>query len=85
MTVAAKTLLVAESTHSVILVSGHAVVVGEQGRVVVTFKIDRFFLEPMAFCAEFPPLSKLIDFRMSGRHEIAVPCRTGDQKCQYKE
>lgn len=85
MTVATETLLVAEGANPVILVSGHAVIVCEQGCVVVTFKIDRFFLEPMTLCAEFPSLSKLIDFRMSGRHEVAVSCRTGNQKCQYKE
>lgn len=79
MAVAAEGLFVAESADPVVLVGSHAVIVGEQGSVVVSLKVNGLFLESMAFGAEFPPLSKLEQLGMSSRHAIDIACRTGNE------
>lgn len=80
MAVAAEGLLVAQGADPVVLVGSHAMIVGEQGSVVVAFEINRFFLESVAFGAEFPSLAKLKQLGMSSRHAIDIARRTGNEK-----
>lgn len=85
MAVAAKTLLVTERADPVVLIGDHAVVVGEQCCVVVTFKVDWFFLKAVAFGTEFPSLSQLVNFGMGGWHSVAVANRAGCENSQYND
>lgn len=82
--IAAKALLVAKRANPVVLIGGHTVGIGKQRSVVVAFKVDRFFLEPMTFGAKFPSFSQFVDFGMGGWHPVTVACGTGHQEQRYK-
>lgn len=65
MAIAAKALAVTDRTDPLILISDQTVRIGKKRRMVVTFEIHRFLIEPMAFGTELPSLPQFMNNRMS--------------------
>lgn len=78
--IAAKTLIMTKGADGLVLVCHHAMGIGKYGRVIVAFKIKRFFFESMAFCAELPSLSQFKKLGMDRGQSVAVLCCACDQQ-----
>ena len=73
--IAAKTVIMASSADTLILVCHQSMGIGKCGSVIIAFEINRFLFESMAFCAEFPSLSQFKKSRMGcGQYVAALRC-----------
>ena len=72
MAITAKTLAVTDRTDPLILIGNQTVRIGKQRRMVVTFEINRFLIEPMAFGAELPSLPQFMNNGMSFRQPVSA-------------